>query len=93
MKDKKCIINSKNHDFVNEHGHNALCLHNELKIYLVRSPVQNFPPFFGAGLLQCLLVIETPAPQVLVHGDHGLHSPHLPSCGGGGRVCGTHSKF
>ena len=42
-------------------------------------PAQVLPPFDGAGLLQALVRVLDPVPQVLVHEPYEFHAPQLPS--------------
>lgn len=42
-------------------------------------PSHGRPPFWADGLLQVLVLVRLPRPQLLVHSSQGLHSDQLPS--------------
>ena len=54
---------------------------------LLVSPEHSMPPLAGAGLLQSLVLLSVPPPQVTLQ-DHVPHVLHMPSTGPMGRkVC------
>ena len=65
-------------------GFNLSCSHLLRKHFFVAtlSPKQSLPPALGAGSVQFLDLLTSPAPQVVVQEDHLLQRLHPPSCGG-----------
>ena len=51
---------------------------------LLVSPEHSMPPLAGAGLLQSLVLLSVPPPQVTLQ-DHVPHVLHMPSTGPMGR--------
>ena len=48
---------------------------------LLVSPEHSMPPLAGAGLLQSLVLLSVPPPQVTLQAVHVPHVPHMPSTG------------
>jgi hypothetical protein len=49
------------------------------EVVLVSSPRQSAPPFEGGGLLQSLVLVLFPPPQVTVQLEKAPQFPHCPS--------------